>query len=267
MIWRSVWRDTWDVLRRPWVWHSFLQTLVGVLGLWIVVTGITQMAHSGPSVPGVVTAHLAEATWGLLSFGLVGALACLPWLAGRFYDRLSATMHHQATTGTPQRYQRGFQWIVGFSGYWAGWALIGVGLIRPMSLVGAEVVTVLGIWLTLPWLLRWFGATFWDRLTGWAAIRQTLRGDSYGTLWLGISATIWAVLLLGGVSVGLVQAFGHPTWVERIGLFVSGDVVLDLAMTCWYLALYAKTAAFLGPSRKWQSERDAQASSIGPGTP
>lgn len=256
MIWRSVWHDTWDLLRRSWVWHSFVQTLGGVLGLWIVVTGITQIVHPIKSVSGGVAAHLPWATWGLLSLGLLGALACLPWLTARFYDRLSATMHHQATSDTPQRYQRGFQWIVGFSGYWSGWALIGVGLIRPMTLIGAEVVTVLGIWLTLPWLLRWFGATFWDRLTGWAAIRRTFRGDDYGTLWIGITATIWAVLLLGGISVGLVQAFGHPTWIERIGLFVSGDVVLDLAMTCWYLALYAQTAADAGSSQRGMSSSE-----------
>jgi len=249
MIWRAIWQDTWGLLRRPWVWQAFVQTLGGVLGLWIVVTEITHTMHPTSAIAGRGTPQLSGWTWGLLALGLLAALACLPWLAGRFYDRLSATLHGVARAEQPQRYRRGFQWMLGFSGYWAGWALIGVGLIRPMTLRGAEIVTVLGIWMTLPWLLRWFGATFWDRLTGRAALRQIFRRDHYATLWLGVSATIGAVGLLGTISLSLVQVFGRPTWPERLGLFISSDVVLDLAMTCWYLALYARVTAGDGVTR------------------
>ena len=235
-MWGFVWRSTWGLLVRPWVWRSFAQTLAVVVGVWagaLLLLPYVRIADPTPT-----RAPSDTWLWGA-GAALAMATAVLPWVVARFYDRLAAALRGPAAPGAPRAYWRGAGWLIAFSAYAVGW--IGVGIVLGVftAPIWGVAAALIGASTTLPFLVRWFGALFVDQSPLGTAMRQTFRVDHYTALVVGALAPVGAVIVVAGVGWGVVALTGHGhSWFARLSAFISSDIVLDLAMSCWYMALY-----------------------------
>lgn len=259
----GAWGRTRHALGTPRLWRSMLQT-AGALGvLW--VAGLLAWhgyhpTHSGSSPPAPANPPAGappppspelHRPGGVLLWTLVGALGLggivvIPGMTGALYATVAAVV--AGREASPSR-PRGFWWVRGIC--WIGsFVLYSVGAIVAAVFAGGYgglpglLIVGLAVMGTLPFLLRWFGGLF--AFAGDASLcyagRASVQLAAYPTFLVGAVGSV-AVLAAGtGLGWWCLQGIGWPAWLSAALSFLTVDVVLDLALTAWYLALYTTVA-------------------------